>query len=258
MSTVTARDTVKTNTGQKGGDMRKIMIIAVALVFVTATAFASHQYKPGIGETDVYAHGLPTWAQDPDNIVTSMSESIQMLFGSEPISGTVNSWVYTNPVADGGDGFNTFVYEFVIDSGGPVVRASMGGAAWQGVTITDQGTDGDTATKSTPATDTPNWDDGDPYFIQRLGGGGIAMQFEDADVGTLLGPGNRSNLIWFHTEFEDWDTAFVGLINGGVTAGAPVLAPKQLEMPPNGVPIPEPTGLMAMGLLALVGRKRRK
>ena len=230
--------------------MRKATMIALALVFVTATAFASNEYKPGQG-TPVYTHGLPAWVDITSTVnqVTSMSEPI---VGS--ISGTANSWVYNNP----DDGFNTFVYQFEIDGGEPVARATMGGAAWQGVTITDQGTDGDTATKSTPAGGTTTWDDGDPYFIQRLAGEGIAMQFEDADVGTLLYPDGSSNYIWFHTEYSDWGVANVALINGGESGTATAVAPRPLETPPNGVPIPEPTGLLAMGLLALVGRKRRK
>ena len=232
----------------------KVVVVAVALVFASGTVFAASlnptawAYKPGTGPggADEYTAGLPAWIDSANLAAPALTQAI----GGGGITGEVTSWVYTNP----DDGHNTFVYRFEIMSGSNVTRATMGGVNWQGVDIVDAGTDADTALKSTDGPASPSWDDGSPWFLERMGDYGIGIQFMSAGIGTQLAPGDYSNLIWFETTYDSWSYGKVAVINGGDASEGLAYAPRPLETPP----IPEPTGLLGMGLLVLAGRRKRR
>lgn len=201
-----------------------------------------YKTDPSVPSTPLYTTTLPPFAGGP-NLVGNLVSPMALGF-----EGTVTTDVFEDPAT----GFLSFHYHFALSdmNTAAVVRATMNG--WEDVTITDAGAD---ATGSSGTFDPdPEWNDGDPLYINRDPfSEGLAIQWRSGigsdQIGTVLGPGDVSSEVFFVSNVTDFIEADIVLIDTAVIGSARVL-----------VPVPEPASmvLLALGSLALaVSRLRR-
>lgn len=228
--------------------MKRICLIGGLLLASGASAatlnpgeilFKTHPSVPAGGTA--YSTVLPPFG-DSGNMIAELESPIT---GGEFI-GTVTSQVFRDPVSN----ILSFHYQVELTDMNtvPIVRATMDG--WEGIEITDAGANasGNSGTFD-PA---PEWTDGDPLSISRdPETEGLAIQWRSAFpsglIGTVVGPGDLSSIMFFVTNQTDFRQGEIDLIDTAVTGEANVL-----------VPIPEPASLLllAIGAIGLASRRR--
>lgn len=202
--------------------------------------FKNHPSVPGGGVQ--YSATLPPYLSSPN----MLDELVSPITGE--FVGTVTSSVFRNPET----GFLGFAYVVELSDMSPqppIVRATMDG--WAGVEILDAGADA--SGNSGTFDPNPEWLDGDPYSISRDPfTEGLAIQWRQSLasglIGTVIGPGDTSSVLFFATNVTDFTVGEIDLIDTAFTGEAPVL-----------VPIPEPSSvvLLALGVaLRFVARLR--
>ena len=238
--------------------MRKVTLTAAVLLSLSLAGPAlavpllpgTSQFQPGAAPppgSSNYSTAPPAYFT-PGNIVAApLPSSYVPAIGN--LTGVVTSIVYQDPVS----GNLGFQYHFTSTGSSDLVRATLDGAAWQGVTITDAGADG--TGSSTPGPFPPAWSNGDPYFLGRdpsTYGEGLSIQWQVFGQGTVLRAGDASSQIFYDTMAQTFAVGNVGLINGGAVSYAQGYAP-------GDVPIPEPGALIvfAGGLVGFRRRRRR-
>ena len=98
------------------------------------------------------------------------------------------------------------------------------------------------------------WTDGDPASIERSDQGYPALNFTTGIFGSTDGNridpgGNQSALIWLETNATLWMVSGTALLDSGNHGDVAILAPL--------APEPEVAVFLAIGALAMMGRKRR-
>lgn len=206
-----------------------------------ATAFKTH---PSVPDLPKYTIGLPGYFNAGNIQGTLMSNIVE----EQPngLNGTVTSTVYRNPAT----GFLTFAYFFTSDSGNPspIVRATLDGFA--GFIVSDAGAD---ASGMSGAQD-PNeeWTDGDPLFLNRdQFTEGLAIQWRVGTIGSALGAGDESSIIWFETNATMFRQSTVAVIDTALTGEGDILAPSTI------IPLPS-AALMGLAGLGVVAIRRRR
>lgn len=208
-------------------------LVLLTLAFaVTASvpAFAANPLPPG---TSLYKPGTVP-ALGPPNYSTSLPSYFvagNIVGGplasaytplTPDIAGVLTSTVYRNPAT----GFLGFQYHFTSTGASDLIRATIAGAPWLGVAITDAGADG--SGSSTVGTVAPFWTDGDPNFIQRnpvAFGDGLTIQWRALSKGTALRAGDSSSSIFVETNWETFQVVSVGLLDSGAVSTARAFAP---------------------------------
>jgi len=204
-----------------------LAITAVAPASAAALVPATTLFKPGtspaLGPPD-YSTVLPAYFVPVNVVAGPMVSAYAPLTPS--ITGVLTSTVYRNPAT----GFLGFQYHFTSTGVSDLIRASMGGFAWTGVTIFNAGADG--SGSSTPGTVAPFWSDGDPNFLLRdpvISGEGLTIQWRALSKGTALRAGNSSSLIFYETNWETVRVVNVGLIDSGAVSTASAFAPGLIQ-----------------------------
>ena len=228
--------------------MREFVCICGSLLLASAAMaatlnpgdilFKNHPSVPAGGAN--YSNVLPPFGGGA-NLVAEQTSPFTGDF-----TGTVTTQVFRDPATQ----FLSFQYTMALDDVNPaaIVRATMNG--WQGVGITDAGAD---ATGSSGTFDpAPEWTDGDPLSISRdPQTEGLAMQwrqtFTTGLIGTVVGPGDLSSVMFFVTDVTDFRPGELDAIDTAFSGEANVL-----------VPIPEPASLalLSIGALSLLLRRR--
>lgn len=236
--------------------MRKVLaLLAVAAlatpVFAGILNAGELFYNPALNGTGAvgtsgpfYTSGTPAWLT-PANLDMSLSSPIQGIPGFAQFEGTVESFCYNIPA--GGMGI-AYRINLAANSAPRLVRASVAAANWGGITVSDAGSDG--TGSSTPAANSPNWSDGDPYFIERDAVTAAPQWvFRLGTNGTVIDPNGRSALVWFETDGVTCVETSISLLDGGAAGAARVLT--------VGVPSPAAAGLGLLGLTLVSGLRRR-
>jgi hypothetical protein len=221
----------------------------VGVLVSSACVASATELKPG--EIQLKEHSsVPGGVKYSTVLPPSLSSPNQLDELVSPMTGefigTVTSRVFQDP-STGNLGF-AYLIELSEMSVAPLVRATMDG--WAGTEILDTGSDasGDSGTFDP----NPEWLDGDPYSIERDPfTEGLAIQFRQAvgsgQIGTVIGPGDTSAVMFFATNMPDYTTGEIDLIDTALTGEAVVL-----------VPIPEPSSVILLALGAVAGLLRRR
>ncbi|HPD17946.1 MAG TPA: hypothetical protein PLE19_23660 [Planctomycetota bacterium] len=180
-------------------------------------------FKPGtvppLGPPN-YSTTLPSYFVAGNIVGGPMASAYAPL--TPDIAGVLTSTVYRDPAT----GFLGFRYHFTSTGASDLIRATIAGASWLGVTITNAGADG--SGSSTAGTVAPFWTDGDPNFIQRnpvVFGDGLTIQWRALSRGTALRAGDSSSSIFIETNWETFQTVAVGLLDSGAVSTAQAFAP---------------------------------
>jgi hypothetical protein len=150
----------------------------------------------------------------------------------------------------------TFEYQFNEQGTSEIETASFASAPWQGVAITDAGSDG-TGHSQADSGSTYTWNTGDPYSISRANAQNGTVQnpyisWSSTPYGTyLVGSGTEaltglSANIWFSTDATGWQYSDTSFQDSSATGSAQLLVPG--TTPPA---VPEP--ITMAGLLLGVG-----
>lgn len=201
------------------------------------TQFKTH---PSVPPGPNYTTTLPSFATGANEVGSLIA----------PITGEFQGTVTTRVYAEPDTGFLSFGYVFALTdmNEAGIVRATMGG--WAGVQITDVGADA--SGNSGTFDGTPEWLDGDPLNIARDPfSEGLAFQWRDAIganlIGTVIGPGDLSSVIFVSTTLSQFTRAEVDMIDTTITGESEVL-----------VPIPEPASIaLIVAGLAVAALRRR-
>ncbi|MBC7836145.1 MAG: hypothetical protein H7Y88_13750 [Phycisphaerales bacterium] len=227
--------------------MKSLWACAAQLVWGAAAvggpiAIGGSAYKDHfvVTETPKYSSQRP-WYFTAANVVATSSEP----FAGAP-SGVMHSTVYLLPGSD----WLAFEYRVQADAGNTqAIEHIMLGGAWEGVIVGDAGADASGLSGSGDGLS--EWFDGDPYFMSRLLEGTPIAQWELSGLGSQLGAGDMSALIWLETDATQWALS-TGTLRGGGTneVNAPMLGP-------TSAPAPGVMGALLIGV-GLWGARRRR
>lgn len=202
------------------------------------TLFKNHPSVPAGGTA--YSTVLPPFGGGANLVAETTSPF------TGDFTGTITTQVFRDPATQ----FLSFHYSVALDDVNPaaIVRGTMNG--WEGVGITDAGANGSGSSGTfDPA---PEWNDGDPLSISRdPQSEGLAIQwrqsFTTGLVGTVIGPGDLSSVMFFVTDVTDFRPGQMDVIDTAFSGEANVL-----------VPIPEPASiaLLSLGFFGLLMRRR--
>jgi len=201
------------------------------------------QYKPhaSVAATPKYDTVVPAYFI-PDNLVDTLTSPMD-----GTISGTVVSTVYRNPDTQE----LAFVYQFFRNDIGieNIVRATLDGS-WADTIVYAVGAAGDGVSGTSDGS--PEWTDGDPLYIMRdpdlLT---PEIQWRGGTLGTIIGMGNASSIIWFETDNVEY------LVSGAAMIGTTSASSLANILAPSGV-VPEPTTIafLVTGTALLLRRRR--
>jgi hypothetical protein len=220
------------------GLMTSVPVMAAASLPLGGTLYRPGSSQPG--QTD-YSTQLPGYCTAINQVAQLFESPILLGPGSQGMfNGHVTSTAYRNPA--GGLTF-TYLFSNTGPSSDPViVVASLLKQDWLAPQITDAGSDG---AGSSGTNDSPEWTNGDPYFIFRGSDGVLEFDWLVGTTGTVIGPGDQSALIWIETNTLNYRTSLVGLADGGAVGQAAVIA------------APEPATLMLLAAGAMLLLRRR-
>jgi hypothetical protein len=219
------------------------MMTSASVMAAASLPLGGTLYKPGYsqpGQSD-YSTQLPAYCTAINQVAQLFESPILLGGGSQGMfNGHVTSTAYSN--AAGGLTF-TYLFTNTGPSSDPViVVASLLKQDWLAAQITDAGSDG---AGSSGTNDSPEWTNGDPYFISRSSDGVLEFDWLVGTTGTVIGPGDQSALIWIETDALDYRTSLIGLADGGAIGQAAVIA------------APEPATLMLLAAGTMVLLRRR-